>query len=142
MVWDELDQAAAVWSLPGARTKNGKPHDVPLSPQALDIVARRPEILDRPYLFGEGTGPFSGFSKAKRALDERSGVTGWRLHDLRRTGSTLMGDVLKVQPHVVEAILNHISGSKASVAGIYNKSIYATEKRDALTLWGDYVARL
>lgn len=142
MVWSELDQSAAMWVLPGERTKNKLEHEVPLSPQALTIVAQRPEIEGRQYVFGKGKGPYSGYSRAKRALDERSGVTEWRLHDLRRTAATMMADVLKVQPHIIEAILNHTSGAKASVAGIYNRAQYRDEKRDALALWGRYVAGL
>jgi integrase len=56
----------------------------------------------------------------------------WRLHDLRRTVATRLSD-LGVQPHIVEAVLNHISGHKAGVAGIYNRAVYAPEKRAALT---------
>ena len=98
-------------------------------------------------------GPFSGWSKAKAALDVRIAKTmrerianatplpKWRLHDLRRTVATRMAD-LGVQPHVVEAVLNHVSGSKAGVAGIYNRAAYSAEKRTAVTVWGDYVRRL
>jgi integrase len=65
----------------------------------------------------------------------------WTLHDLRRTMATRMAD-LGVQPHVIEAVLNHVSGHKAGVAGVYNRSTYADEKRAALDLWGSYVATL
>jgi integrase len=65
----------------------------------------------------------------------------WRLHDLRRTAATRMAE-LGVQPHIVEAILNHISGHKAGIAGVYNRAAYAAEKRDALTLWSDHVMAL
>jgi integrase len=63
----------------------------------------------------------------------------WTLHDLRRTAATRMAD-LGVQPHVIEAVLNHVSGHKSGVAGIYNRSTYEREKRQALELWADYVA--
>ena len=65
----------------------------------------------------------------------------WRLHDLRRTAATRMAD-LGVQPHVIEAVLNHVSGYRAGVAGTYNRAIYAAEKRAALVLWGEHVAGL
>jgi integrase len=65
-------------------------------------------------------------------------VTGWTLHDLRRTAATRMAD-LGVQPHVIEAILNHTSGHKAGVAGIYNRSTYANEKRAVLDLWANHL---
>ena len=58
----------------------------------------------------------------------------WRLHDIRRTVATRLAD-LGVLPHVVEAILNHVSGHKAGVAGVYNRSSYAAEKNATLDLW-------
>jgi len=130
-----------VLALPAARTKNSRAHDVPLSPQALTVLGDQPERVGREHVFGEGEGGFSGFSSAKDRLDKASGVTDWTLHDLRRTMATRMGD-LGVQPHVIEAILNHVSGHKAGVAGVYNRSTYATEKRAALDLWGAHVQTL
>jgi hypothetical protein len=62
----------------------------------------------------------------------------WRVHDIRRTVATRLGDI-GVLPHVVEAILNHVSGHKAGVAGIYNRAAYAAEKRDALEKWAAFV---
>lgn len=142
MRWDELDLDAGLWRIPPERTKNHRPHDVPLSGPALQIlekIIRR----NRPFVFGEGDGSFQGWSKAKSALDKRIADAGstlapWRLHDLRRTVATRMGD-LGIEPHVVEAVLNHVSGTKAGVAGVYNRSLYAGEKRAALTLWADHV---
>ena len=128
-------------ALPAARTKNGRAHDVPLSTQALAVLGDHPERVGREYVFGDGDGGFSGFSSAKERLDQASGVTDWTLHDLRRTMATRMAD-LGVQPHIIEAILNHVSGHKAGVAGVYNRSTYAAEKRAALDLWGTHVQML
>jgi integrase len=128
-------------ALPAARTKNSRAHDVPLSPQALAVLDDQPERVGRQYVFGDGEGGFSGFSSAKERLDEASGVADWTLHDLRRTMATRMAD-LGVQPHVIESILNHVSGHKAGVAGIYNRSTYASEKRAALDLWGTHIQTL
>ncbi|WP_163366643.1 tyrosine-type recombinase/integrase, partial [Klebsiella aerogenes] len=78
---------------------------------------------------------FSGHGQAKRRLGARTkDVPAWRGHDLRRTLATRLAD-LGVAPHVVEAVLNHVSGSKAGIAGVYNRATYATEKRAALDLW-------
>lgn len=120
MAWAEVDLASALWSLPAARVKNKQDHDVPLLAPALLLLSSLERVEGRPLAFGQGDGGFLGFSRAKAALDVRSGVTGWRLHDLRRTAATLMADRLKILPHVVEAVLNHISGHKAGVAGIYH----------------------
>jgi integrase len=145
MRWSELDLNKRLWRLAGERTKNALPHDVPLPDAAIDLLAARGRRAGRDLVFGEGIGPFQGWSNAKRALNNRLQAAGmaapWRLHDLRRTVATRMAD-LGVQPHVVEAILNHISGHKAGVAGIYNRSIYAPEKREALQKWAEYIAAL
>jgi integrase len=98
-------------------------------------------------VFGVGGGPFQGWSKAKASFDARvSAALGrkplpWRLHDIRRTVATRMAD-LGIQPHVIEAVLNHVSGHKAGVAGVYNRSSYAPEKRAALTLWSDHLTTM
>lgn len=142
MTWSELDLAGGLWRLPAERTKNGRSHDVPLSHTALSLISETPAIENRDYLFGEGKGAFSGFSRAKRALDERTGLTAqWRLHDLRRTCATGMAN-LGTLPHVVEAVLNHVSGTRAGVAGIYNRASYSNEKRAALELWAKHVTAL
>jgi integrase len=147
----ELDEKAALWTMPRARTKNGMEHEVPLSDAALDILDAAPRREGRTLLFGEAEGGFGGWSKAKAALDgriakaaERGGVKvrPWRLHDIRRTVATRMAD-LGVLPHVVEAVLNHVSGTKAGVAGVYNRALYRAEKRHALAdPWAEYVLAL
>jgi integrase len=130
-----------VLCLPAERTKNSRSHDIPLSALALAVLSEQAERAGRDFVFGEGEGGFSGFSKSKERLDKASGVTEWTLHDLRRTLATGMAE-LGVQPHIIEAVLNHVSGHKAGVAGVYNRSSYAAEKRAALDLWGNYVQLL
>lgn len=134
----EIDADAQLIALPASRTKNSRAHDVPLSAPAWAILKAAPQRDKRAHVFGEGQGGFSGFSRAKDALDAACKVTDWTLHDLRRTAATRMAD-LGVQPHVIEAVLNHVSGHKAGVAGIYNRSTYANEKRAALDLWASHV---
>ena len=137
----ELKQAGMI-ALPAERTKNSRPHDVPLSIQAQAVLDEVPARDGRAYVFGQGEGGFSGYSKAKQAMDATAGLSEpWTLHDLRRTMATRMAD-LGVQPHVIESILNHVSGHKAGVAGVYNRSTYAAEKRAALDLWGIHIQAL
>jgi integrase len=143
--WAELDLDRALWRLPGERTKNGRPHDVPLPRQAVEILraAGSGEGEGGEFVFGRrGGGPgFRAWDAGKVDLDRRCGVTGWRLHDLRRTAVTGMAE-LGVAPHVVEAVVNHVSGHKAGVAGVYNRAVYAVEKRAALQRWADHLERL
>jgi integrase len=151
MRWSELDLDGATWTLPGERTKNGRAHVVPLAPRAVDILkaAKEAPRLPRPdgtadFVFGEGQGGFSGWSRAKERLDQRIANAGkplahWTLHDLRRTAATVMADKLAVLPHVIEALLNHVSGHKAGVAGVYNRAPYERDVRTALLTWADHV---
>jgi integrase len=138
--WSEIEGKGktALIALSGERTKNGRPHTVPLSKAALDVLAECPRRDGRDLVFGEGVGGFSGWSKAKETLDTACGVKEWTLHDLRRTGDTRMHDC-GVLPHIVEAVLNHVSGHKRGVAGTYNKALYAAEKRDALDRLAGYI---
>jgi integrase len=145
ILWSEIDMAGAVWSIGANRTKNGLAHDVPLSAPALTILKGLHRRKGRDLVFGSREGPFQGWSNAKSALDGRvtSGLgrapPPWRLHDLRRTVATRLGDI-GVLPHVVEAILNHVSGHRAGVAGVYNRTTYAAEKRFALGNWAEHIA--
>ena len=129
-------------ALPSERTKNGLPHDVPLSGLARRIVESI-EPHGAGCVFGQrGTG-FMGWDKSKKELDAAlpSIKQRWTLHDIRRTVATRMGD-LGVQPHIIEATLNHISGHRAGVAGIYQRSTYAKEKRAALDTWASHLQTL
>ena len=140
--WSEIDFSKRVISLPASRTKNKRAHDIPLSKAALAILKRQPRLIGREFVFGEGGQGFQGWSRAKAALDARVKLNQpWQLRDLRRTVVTGMGD-LEVPPHVVEAIVNHVSGTKGGVAGIYNKSTYGKEKVAALNKWDAKLERL
>lgn len=146
--WSEFDLERRAWLIPAARTKNQRAHLVPVSDAALAILDRVPRYHGGDFLFGLGgrTG-FTGFSKTKARLDRRlhdlagGDIPDWTLHDLRRTCATGMARI-GVLPHVVEAVLNHVDGAKAGVAGIYNLWTYEAEKRDALERWAAYVLRL
>ena len=63
----------------------------------------------------------------------------WCLHDLRRTFATLAAEHELIEPHVIEAILNHVSGHRNGVAGIYNRALYREQKRDRLAAWADWL---
>jgi integrase len=132
--WDEIDIERAVIVLLGNRTKNKREHIIPLSPLALSLL---PERLGE-YVFGG----FSSYSRGKSQLDVASGVGDWRLHDLRRTCATMMADRVGVLPHIIEAILNHMSGHRAGVAGTYNRAKYLDPMRDALNRWATHITML
>ena len=128
--------------LPGERTKNHRSHIVPLSDPAKAIIEEQLNgHLGLAFVFGKHRfSGFSGFSKAKAQLDAKlPGMAPWQLHDIRRSVATGMAE-LGVEPHIIEAILNHVSGHRAGVAGIYNKASYLEPKTKALNEWAHHVA--
>ena len=157
---DELGDNG-VWEVPPFRTKNHLTFLVPLPPLALKIInaVEPPKIKNQAasntlIFTTNAKTPVSGFSKAKKALDaEMAKVAGqpikpWRVHDLRRTFSTMLNESpddggLGIAPHIVEALLNHISGqAKSGVAGTYNAATYLSEKRVAMARWADHIEGL
>ena len=142
MRWQDLDLDRALWTIPGSLTKNHEQHTVPLSKQVLAVLAALPRIGEEFVITTTGQTPFSGFSKAKASLDEKAGVTGWRWHDLRRTFATFAAEELTTPQAVVEAILNHKSGTTSGLAGIYNRAQYTKQKAASLQAWANLVGRI
>ena len=139
LLWNEVDLDARTITIPGSRTKNKQEHVVPLSDTAMSILARIARRDDREHVFGRTLAAgFSGWSSAKAEFDEVVKIKDWTLHDLRRTAATQMAE-LGVQPHIIEAVLNHISGHKGGIHGVYNKATYAPEKRKALDQWAHHL---
>jgi integrase len=148
---DELsdDGASAIWNIPSSRTKNKRPHVVPLSPAARALIPDGEHAL---AFTTTGTTPPSGWSRAKHRLDalmskaaqkERRDATipPWRLHDLRRTCVTGMAE-LGIRPDVIELVVNHVSGHRSGVAGVYNRSELLPERKAALERWAAHVQGL
>jgi integrase len=139
--WREVDFDRATIVVSGTRMKNHREHVVPMGDAVMAILRERHARLDpgdpRTTVFGRRDGAgFSGFSKAKRQLDQAVAeinggkpIAPWTIHDLRRYVSTTLNERLGVEPHVVEAILAHYP---KGVAGTYNRAAYALEKRRAL----------
>jgi integrase len=138
--WSEVDLARKMIILAPARTKNSRQHELPLSAQALAIIARQPRRNSTEFVFGTRSG-FTNWHGCKQELDARIGIAPYRIHDLRRTCATGMGE-LGVLPHVVEQALNHVSGAKAGVAGTYNRSKMIDAVRQGLQAWSDHIDRI
>jgi integrase len=140
MRWSEIDETRALWVIPGERAKNRRTHEVPLSRPAIDILCSTPRLDGSDLVFTtSGRAAISGFSKAKARLDRASriGLTDrdeWRVHDIRRSVTTFMAE-MGVPPHVVDKLLNHVSGSIRGVAAVYNRHGYTDERRRALDAW-------
>jgi integrase len=137
--WDEIDTVTRTWKLSSARTKNAKAHEVYLSDQAMAILGRAKKTGELVFS-RSGSIPFQDFSLAKRELDQLSGVSGWRLHDLRRTCVSGMAR-LGIAPHVADKILNHQNGAISGVAAVYQRHDFLAERKKALEMWGAHVQR-
>jgi integrase len=156
MRWAELDLDNALWIIPRERTKNGRTHRVALSAPAVSLLDRAAILAikahrgfkDSDLVFSTtGTTAPSGFSKAKRALDAAmKEILGgrfeeWRVHDLRRTCATGMED-LGIPTRVVETALNHISGTKAGIVGVYQRAEHKEAVKTAFEAWGRRVIKI
>jgi len=136
--WDEVHDEMIV--LPGERTKNHRAHVVPLSSRAKAILEKRGR--DRAFVFGRDDTGWQGWGAAKHRIEARigAGITErWTPHDIRRSVVTHMAERVGVLPHIIEAVVNHQSGHKGGIAGVYNKSTYDREKREALNLWAEHL---
>jgi integrase len=145
--WSEVDLKRGAINLPPERVKNNRAHVVPMSEPVRALIKATPKTEGRDFIFGYGAGGFSGWSRCKERLDasinaeRKTQIPNWTLHDLRRTVATGMADI-GIAPHIIEAALNHASGHKTGVAGVYNRSTYDKEVRQALTLWGERVLKM
>ena len=143
MTWSEIDAASRVWTWPAARAKNATEYQIPLSDSAVDILRALPRIADSDLVFTlSGRVPIRGFHNVKTRIDALMPAgPPWTFHDLRRSfasGCARLGIAI----HIVEAALNHKSGSIRGIAAVYNRYSYDTEKRAALEVWGRYVEGL
>lgn len=137
--WSQIDLDAKQLVIPAEKSKNGKPHVVPLSDFALNLLAQVLRFSNCDWVFTTTRkSPISGFSKALRNILAQSETSEWRFHDLRRTASSGMAR-LGIAPHVVEKALNHISGTISGIAAVYNRYGYDAERREALDKWGEFL---
>lgn len=162
MRWDEVDFEKRIWSLPASRTKNKRPHALPLSSAAIELLLALPHIENggglvfpagfvRRTTLGQGPAPVSGFSGSKRRLDraiaelaEAEGsapLAQWGLHDLRRSAASGLAR-LGVDLHVIERCLNHVSGSFGGIVGVYQKHKFEDGMRRAMDAWAAHIERL
>ena len=143
----ELDGDSPLWSIPGEMTKNYRPHTVPLASEAVEIIRSLPRFEGSELVFTTtGATPFSGFSKLKRQIDRQVAEDGgkllapWTMHDLRRSLVTGLNEQGIAAPHIIEAIVNHVSGHRGGIAGVYNRATYLEERRRALEAWAALVS--
>jgi integrase len=138
--WSEINLERNIIVLPSSRTKNHRVHIVPITSMVRAILEARPRRDGRDFVFGIGEGGFSGWSRSKAQLDAALNIAPFVIHDIRRSAATHMSEI-GIPPFHIEAVLNHVSGT-SSVAKIYNRNTYETEKAAALTRWAEHVAAI
>jgi integrase len=146
MRWSELDLDAGLWSMPGERTKNGRAHTTPLTAEAMGLIRSVKRRVESDLVFENARRtPFTTFRPLKQALDaEIAKAAGGRpiapyvLHDLRRSIATGL-QRLGVRLEVTEAILNHVSGSRGGIIGVYQRHQWQPEKAAAMRAWTAHV---
>ena len=142
--WGEIDLEKRVWVLPRKRAKNRIEHMIPLSDQTIEILKALPRIAGSDFVFTiNGRHPIRGTHQVKRRLDALipPDTPPWVLHDIRRTVASGMAR-LGVNLPVIEKLLNHLSGSFASIVGVYQRHSFADEKRAAMQTWSRHVEAL
>lgn len=158
--WSEIDFDRREITFSALRTKNHREHVLSMSYAVVEILEGKRDLdtqipmneSGNGCVFGTRPNGFFAWSKSKAALDTaivlnaENGVgvevAGWRLQDLRRSMATVMADRLGVLPHIIEAVLNHVGGHRAGVAGIYNRARYQGEMRAALDRWAEHLTTL
>jgi integrase len=137
MRWSEFNEDETEWTVPKERSKNGQPNTLPITSLMKEVLPYRRDGKDNLFGLGRRFTKWSG----KQSLNKKLDLKPWTIHDLRRSFATGLGN-LGVQPHVIEAILNHKSGAKRGVAGVYNRSPYQREVAQAMALWSDHIRAL
>jgi integrase len=144
MCWSEIDFDKRLWTIPGARMKMSRPHDVHLSAPAIEVLATVPRLDGSDLVFTTtGYSSVSGYSKAKRQLEAAIGETlpQWQPHDFRRTGVSTLAQ-LGFDVIVADLILAHAPGKLRGVAGVYQRYDFARERAAALDAWAQHVVGL
>jgi integrase len=167
MTWAEIDLANATWTIPAERAKNGKAHVVPLNSLAMGALeglanaAWRGRDESAELIFSSnGKSVPQGWSKAKARCDavilanriadaQKAGqpiervkpMPSWRAHDFRRTMATGF-QRLGIRLEVTEAALNHVSGSRGGIVGVYQRHDWADEKRMAMAAWAAHIGKV
>ena len=139
--WSDIQDSSII--IPAERSKNHREHVYPITPALQDILDTVPQF-ETPLVFpavNNHENTYTMSSRSKKRLDKRSGVSGWRLHDLRRTAASGLA-ALGTQPHIIEAVLNHKSGVISGVAAVYNRYAYIKEMREALDAWDEKLDRI
>ncbi|APF02921.1 site-specific integrase [Legionella pneumophila] len=160
MRWDELNLRDGAWSLPAEKTKNRQSHTIYLSSLAVELIQKLAPISGaHPFVFyggrssskghihedtltgliGRLRGTKKGSKKGKLENAYLEDIPSFSIHDLRRSAATAWGEYLKIEPHVIERMLNHQPANK--LVAVYQRAIYQTEQKNAWIAWGELIQR-
>jgi integrase len=140
MVWGELSADLTTWEVPAARMKRGQTHLVALPMAARDALRAVTRVEGQDLVFSTtGKTPVSGFTRVKRALDKASKISGWRLHDFRRSGVSHLAK-MGIDSIVADKLLAHQPGKLSTVARTYQRHDFSSERKAALEAWAAHIA--
>ncbi|WEX07285.1 tyrosine-type recombinase/integrase [Chelativorans sp. AA-79] len=147
--WEEIDLDQKTWTIPAERAKNGKAHVVHLSDEAMSELPKAPEGKGTGYVLpgARGESHISGYSKMKRALDDEmkkhlaDNFSPWRIHDLRRTMASGLAE-MGFPTDVADRLLNHVSGSRSGIKGVYQRYEFLKERKEAIEAWAERVREI
>jgi integrase len=141
MTWGEVNLATAVWTLPASRTKARRQHSVPLPSLAMELLLARYKEVHQPdelivaSSYRSAHEPFGNWYPTKCELDRLSGITGWRLHDLRRSIVSICAEH-GADVAVLDTLLNHsASVTRGGVIGVYQRATLLGPMRNVMQLW-------
>lgn len=137
--WPEIDRKMMNWVIPAKRYKSDRDHLIPLTDTVLELFDASPARAGYIFSSTDGKTPYANLIRPKRILDKVSSVTGWTLHDIRRTVRTGMSR-LGIRPDIAERVIGHSVGGK--LGETYDIYSYRSEKLEALQTWQAHVASL
>lgn len=139
--WDEIDFDNKLWNIPAERMKSKKPHTVPLSQQALDLLeVMKPISLSSKYVFPSNSDlkKHSNSSTANMALKRMGFGNQLVAHGLRSIASTTLNEE-GFDPDIIEAALAHVGKNK--VRNAYNRAIYLERRKPMMQWWSDHIEK-
>jgi integrase len=141
LAWSMIDEHQRLIALPPTLTKNKRGQILPYGELTANFLAGVPKTDTLLFRGRRHDAPLTGWSNHKNSLDTRCAISPWRLHDLRRTFATIHASI-GTPLHIIERLLNHVTGQISGVAAIYNRHRYISEMREAVRQYESYIGGL
>jgi integrase len=141
LAWPMIDEDLRLITLPPLLTKNKRGQVLPYGDVTAKILAQIPKTHTLLFKRRGHDAPLTGWSNGKKYIDHRCSIDHWTLHDLRRTFATIHASI-GTPLHIIERLLNHVTGQISGVAAIYNRHRYLSEMGEAARHYEAYIDNL